>query len=133
MRAWRNTYILNSINQKLPLTVRSNIIIQLVSALYPPQLWAWELPDADEDDVPRTRNAAEAFHKHMKDLFNRPRPNLYLFASSYFNCRKKLMSTCRVCTAHASCLQINWREQTMCLTSVNTCICICHGWNMSDL
>ena len=25
MRAWRNTYILNSINQKLPLTVRSNI------------------------------------------------------------------------------------------------------------
>ena len=48
-------------------------------ALYPPQLWAWE-PDADEDDVPRTTNAAEAFHMHMKDLFNSPRPNLYLFA-----------------------------------------------------
>ena len=62
MRAWRNTYILNSINQKLPLTVRSNIIIQLVSALYPPQLWAWE-PDADEHDDSRTTNAAEAFPK----------------------------------------------------------------------
>ena len=136
MRAWRNTYILCSINQKLPLTVRSNIIIQLVSALYPPQLWAWE-PDADEDDVPRTTNVAEAFHKHMKDLFNSPRPNLYLFAFKLLQLQEETYHY--VCQPAESALlaqagEINWREQTMCLTSVNsTNTCICHGWNMSDL
>ena len=88
MRAWRNTHILNSINQKLPLTVRSNIIIQFVSALYPPQLWAWE-PHADEHDVSTTTNAAEAFLKHMKDLFNSPRPNLYLLAFKLLQLQKE--------------------------------------------
>ena len=48
-------------------------------ALYPPHLWASE-PDADEDDVPHTTNAAESFHAQMKQLFNSPHPNLYLFA-----------------------------------------------------
>ena len=37
-------------------------------------------PDADEDYVPCTTNAAESFHAHTKQLFNIPRPNLYLFA-----------------------------------------------------
>ena len=105
-------------------------------ALYPPQLWAWE-PDADEDDVPRTTNAAEAFHKHMKDLFNSPRPNLYLFAFKLLQLQEETYVNLQSlhCSRQLSSNQvINWREQTMCLTSVNsTNTCICHGWNMSDL
>ena len=105
-------------------------------ALYPPQLWALE-PDADEDDVPRTTNAAEAFHMHMKDLFNSPRPNLYLFAFKLLQLQEETYHY--VCQPAESALlaqagEINWREQTMCLTSVNsTNTCNCHGWNMSDL
>ena len=45
---------------------------------HPPHLWASE-PDAD-DYVPRTTNAAESFHAHIKQLFTSPGPNLYLFA-----------------------------------------------------
>ena len=84
-----------------------------------------------------TTNAAESFHAHMKQLFNSPSPNLYLFAFKLLQLQKETYHY--VCQPAESALlaqagEINWREQTMCLTSVNsTNTCICHGWNMSNL
>ena len=60
-----------------------------MARLYPPHLWASE-PDSDEDYVPRITNAtAESFHAHMKQLFNSPSPNLYLFAFKLLQLQKE--------------------------------------------
>ena len=47
-------------------------------ARFPPSMWATS--PSDEEDVPRTTNAAEAFHMHFKKRFNSPHPNLYAIA-----------------------------------------------------
>ena len=47
-------------------------------ARFPPSMWATS--PSNEADVPRTTNAAEAFHMHFKKRFNSPHPNLYTIA-----------------------------------------------------
>lgn len=50
------------------------------TALYPPSMWAC-FPDP-EFSHPRTTNAAESFHRHMKSLFNRQHPNIFTFTTT---------------------------------------------------
>ena len=64
------------------ITMFANYIVETfvdASAMFPPALWA-SFPDNSGDDVPRTTNAAEAFHAQIKQSFRSARPNLYLLA-----------------------------------------------------
>ena len=49
-------------------------------ALFPPYVWA-AAPDADMHHLPRTTNACESFHKHLKDGFDSASPNIFLFSA----------------------------------------------------
>ena len=43
-------------------------------ARFPPRMWA-RMPD--DPQIPTTTNGAEAFHRHFKNCFKTPHPNIY--------------------------------------------------------
>ena len=51
-----------------------------VDATFPPALWA-AAPTPD-NYVPRTTNACEAYHRHLKQAFNNASPNIFEFSKT---------------------------------------------------
>ena len=49
-------------------------------ARFPPHIWS-AAPDSDGQYLPRTTNACESFHKHLKQAFGSAHPNIYTFSN----------------------------------------------------
>ena len=64
-----------------------------VDATFPPALWA-AAPTPD-NYVPRTTNACEAYHRHLKQAFNNASPNS--FRTQFASYKKKTMWDCKIC------------------------------------
>lgn len=56
------------------------------TALYPPYLWA---TGTDSDALPRTTNAAESFHRHLKQSVGHSHPNIFLLSRVLLNLQEE--------------------------------------------